>query len=80
MVLLQLWNLALSANDSSCVENYLDFEEQTFGNNSENRVKLYQVSYPPNVHLPYSMVVSYQAALPNGTKVNISTDPSCPDR
>ena len=80
MVLLQLWTLSLSTNVSSCVDNYLDFEEQTFGNNSENRVKLYQAFYPPNDHFPYSVVVTYQAALPNGTKVNISTDPSCPDR
>ena len=80
MVLLQLWTLALSSNDSNCVDKYLDFEEQTFGNNSENRVKLYRTFYPPNDHLPYSVEVTYQAALPNGTRVNISTDPSCPDR
>ena len=80
MVLLQLWTLALSTNDSNCVDNYLDFEEQTFGNSSENRMKLYEAFYPPNNHLPYSVVVTYQAVLPNGTRVNISTDPSCPDR
>ena len=80
MVLLQLWTLALSSNESSCMDNYLDFVEQTFDNNHENRVNLYQAFYPPNEHLPYSVVVSYQAALPNGTKVNIFTDPSCPDR
>ena len=80
MVLLQLWTLALSTNDSNCVDNYLDFEEQTFGNSSENRMKLYQAFYPPNNHLPYSVVVTYQAVLPNGTRVNISTGPSCPDR
>ena len=80
LVLLQQWTLALSTNNSRCVDKYLDFEEQTFGNNSENRVKLYQAFYPPNDHLPYSVVVTYQAALPNGTMVNISTDPSCPDR
>ena len=80
VVLFQLWTLALSTNDSNCIDNYLDFEEQTFDNNSENRVKLYQSFYPPNDHLPYSVVVTYQAALPNGTKVNISADPSCPDR
>ena len=28
----------------------------------------------------YSVVVTYQAALSNGTRVNISTGPSCPDR
>ena len=80
MIILQLSTLAFSDDGSSCVDNYLDFEEQTFGNNSENRVKLYQAFYPPNDHLPYSVVVTYQAVLPNGTNVNISTDPSCPDR
>ena len=79
VVLLQLWTMALSTNESSCIDNCLDFEEQTFDNNSENRVKLYQAFYPPNDHLPYSVVVTYQAVLPNGTKVNISTDSSCPD-
>ena len=78
MIILQLSTLAFSDGGSSCVDNYLDFEEQTFGNNSENRVKLYEVFYPPNNHLPYSVVVTYQAVLPNGTKVNISTDTSCP--
>ena len=80
MIILQLSTLAFSDDGSSCVNKYLDFEEQTFGNSSENRVMLYQVFYPPNGHLPYSVVVSYQAVLPNGTRVNISTDPSCPDR
>ena len=80
LVLLQQWTLALSTNNSRCVDKYLDFEEQTFGNNSENRVKLYQAFYPPNDHLPYSVVVTYQAVLPNGTRVNISTDPCWPDR
>ena len=79
VIILQLSTLALSDDDSSCVDNYLDFEEQTF-NNSENRVKLYQVFYPPSNHLPYSVVVTYQAALPSGTRVDISTDHSCPDR
>ena len=80
VVLFQLWTLALSTNESNCVDDYQDFEEQISGNNSENRVKLYQAFYPPNDHLPYSVVVTYQAALPNGTRVNISTDPSCNDR
>ena len=65
MIILQLSTLAFSDDGSNCVDNYLDFEEQTFGNNSENRVKLYEVFYPPNHHLPYSLVVTYQAVLPN---------------
>ena len=80
VLLLQLSTLSYSDDGSSCVDDYLEFEEQTFGNNSENRLKLYQAFYPPNDHLPYSVVVTYQAVLPNGTRVNISTEPSCPDR
>ena len=80
VALLQLWSLTLSTNESSCVDDYQDFEEEALGNSTRNRVKLYQAFYPPNDHLPYSVAVSYQAALPNGTRVNISTDPSCPDR
>ena len=80
VLLLQLSTLSYSDDGSSCVDDYLDFEEQTFGNNSENRLKLYQAFYPPNDHLPYSVEVSYQGVLPNGTRVNISTDLSCPDR
>ena len=77
LLLLQLSTLSYSDDDSSCVDDYLDFEEQTFGNNSENRLKLYRAFYPPNDHLPYSVIVSYQAVLPNGTRVNLSTDPNC---
>ena len=80
VILLHLSAVASSDDGSSCVDNYLDFEEQTFGNNSENRLKLHQAFYPPNNHLPYSVLVTYQAVLPNGTRVNISTDLSCPDR
>ena len=79
VLLLQLLALILSVSSSSCVDHYLDFEEQTFGNNSENRLKLYEAFYPPNDHLPYSVVVTYQAVLPNGTRVNLSTDPRWPD-
>ena len=80
VLLLQLLTLTFSDDSSSCVDNYLDFEEQTFGNNSENRLKLYEAFYPPNDHLPYSVVVTYQAVLPNGTRVNITTDSSCHNR
>ena len=79
LLLLQLSTLSYSDDVSSCVDNYLNFEEQTFGNNSENRVKLYQAFYPPNSHLSYSVVVTYQTVFPNGTRVNISVDNKCPN-
>ena len=67
MIILRLSTLAFSDDGSSYVDNYLDFEEQTFGNSIENRLKLYQAFYPPNNRLAYSVVVTYQSALPNGT-------------
>ena len=79
MLLFPIWTLATSTSESNCVDNYLAFEDQTFGNSSENRLKLYEAFYPPNDHLPYSVVVTYQAVLSNGTRVNITTDASCPD-
>ena len=79
LLLLQLSTLSYSDDVSSCVDNYLNFEEQTFGNNSENRVKLYQAFYPPNSHLSYSVAVTYQTVFPNGTQVNISVDNKCPN-
>ena len=80
LVLCTTWTVAISGNETTCVSNYIDFVEQTFGNNSENRLKLYQAFYPPNSHLPYSVLVTYQTMLPNGTVQNISTDSSCTDK
>ena len=77
-----LWQLLilslLSDTVHSCVDNYLNFEKQTFGNSDDNRLKLYKAFYSANTHLPYSVMVTYQTVLPNRTHVNISTDPSCP--
>ena len=77
--LLATWNVAISDNETTCVSNYSSFVEMTFGNSSENMLKLYQAFYPPNGHLPYSLLVTYQTMLLNGTVLNISTDPSCTD-
>ena len=74
---LYLWST--SGATHSCVNSYIDFIDQTFVNNSENRLKLYQAFYPPNSHLPYSVVVTYQTVV-NGTQVNISTDPICSNK
>ena len=76
VIILSLWICRVSG----CVDNYFTFEEQTFSKNNENRLKLYQAFYPPNAHLPYSVVVTYQTNYPNGTQVNISSDPNCPHR
>ena len=76
---LSISTLVFSDDGSSCVDNYLDFEEMTFGNNSENRLKLYQAFYPPNDHLPYSVIVTYQTVFSNGSRVNISVNHRCPN-
>ena len=62
----------------SCVNNYFLFEELTFGNNSENRLKLYQAStILTSTCLTQWHIVTYRN-FSNGTHVDISTDPSCP--
>ena len=76
---LSISTLVFSDDDSSCVDNYLDFEEMTFGNNSENRLKLYRAFYPINNHLPYSVIVTYQTVFSNGSRVNISVNHRCPN-
>ena len=77
--LLTTWTVSISVSETTCVSNYDDFVEHTFGNNSENKQRLSQAFYPPNGHLPYSVLVTYQTMLPNGTVLNVSTDPSCTD-
>ena len=58
---------------TKCVSDFLEFEQKTFINNTENRYKLYKIFYPPNGHLPFSVDVSYQSVLSNGTTVIILT-------
>ena len=56
-----------------CVADFNEVEKKTFGNNAANTHKLYKVFYPPNGHLPYSVEVTYQTVLPNGTQMDIIT-------
>ena len=56
-----------------CVADFNEVEKKTFGSNTANTHKLYKVFCPPNGHLPYSVEVTYQTVLPNGTQVNIIT-------
>ena len=58
---------------TKCVSDFLEFEQKTFMNNTGNRYKLYKIFYPPNGHLPFSVDVSYQSVLSNGTKAIILT-------
>ena len=59
--------------ENKCVSSYKEFEKKTFIDNEDNTYRLYKVFYPPNGHLPYSVEVTYQTVLPNGTQVDIIT-------
>ena len=69
--------------DLPCTHSYAQFESASVGSNQSNvsgrdiRNQLYKVFYAPNKHLPYSVFVTYQLVLANGTRVNLSSDPDC---
>ena len=66
--------------DLLCTDSYTEFESASVGSNvigSDIRNQLYKAFYAPNQHLPYSVLVTYQLVLVNGTRVNLSSDPYC---
>ena len=63
-----------------CTDSYAEFERASIGSNvsgSNIRNQLYEAFYSPNQHLPYSVLVTYQLVLANGTKFNLSSDQDC---
>ena len=63
-----------------CTGSYTEFESASVGSNDSGRDirnQLYKAFYAPNQHLPYSVLVTYQLVLTNGTRVNLSSDPDC---
>ena len=63
-----------------CTDSYVEFESASVGSNDSGRDirnQLYKAFYAPNQHLPYSVLVTYQLVLTNGTRVNLSSDPDC---
>ena len=63
-----------------CTDSYAEFESSSVGSNDSGgdiRNQLYKTFYAPNQHLPYSVIVTYQLVLINGTRVNLSSDPDC---
>ena len=61
--------------DLLCTDSYAEFESATVGSNasaSNIRNQLYRAFYPPNQHLPYSVLVTYQLVFANGTRFNLS--------
>ena len=66
--------------DPLCTDSYAEFESASVGSNDSGRDirnQLYKAFYAPNQHLPYSVLVTYQLVLTNGTRVNLSSDPDC---
>ena len=66
--------------DPLCTDSYVEFESASVGSNDSGRDirnQLYKAFYAPNQHLPYSVLVTYQLVLTNGTRVNLSSDPDC---
>ena len=66
--------------DLPCTDSYTKFESASVGSNvsgSDIRNQLYKAFYAPNKQLPYSVLVTYQLVLANGTRVNLSSDPDC---
>ena len=66
--------------DLLCTDSYTEFEWASVGSNvsgSSIRNQLYEAFYSPNQHLPYSVLVTYQLVLANGTRFNLSSDQNC---
>ena len=66
--------------DLLCADSYVDFESASVGSNISGthiREQLYNAFYTPNHHLPYSVLVTYQLLLDNGTRFNISSEQEC---
>ena len=63
-----------------CTDSYAEFERTIVGFNTSGsnlRNRLYEAFYAPNRHLPYSVIVSYQLVLANGTRLNLSSGQDC---
>ena len=66
--------------DLLCTDSYAEFESASVGSNISGanlRSQLYKVFYTPNYHLPYTVFVTYQLVLANGTRLNLTSDLDC---
>ena len=66
--------------DLLCTDSYAEFESASVGSNISGvnlRSQLYDAFFAPNQHLPYSVIVSYQLVLANGTRLDLSSDHDC---
>ena len=63
-----------------CTGSYTEFVSASVdsnGSGTHNRNRLYEAFYTPNHHLPYSVLVTFQLVLDNGTRLNLSSDEDC---
>ena len=75
-----LVNGSADQQDLLCTDSYAEFESASVGSNVSGthiRNQLYEAFYTPNHHLPYSVLVTYQLVLDNGTTLNLSSDQHC---
>ena len=66
--------------DLLCTDSYAKFESASVGSNVSGihiRNQLYEAFYTPNRHFPYSVRITYQLILDNGTRFNLSSDQDC---
>ena len=66
--------------DLLCTDSYTEFESASVGSNvsgTHTRNQLYEAFYTPNRHLPFSVMVTFQLVLDNGTRLNLSSDEDC---
>ena len=66
--------------DLLCTDSYAEFESASVASNISGanlRSQLFEAFFAPNQHLPYSVIVSYQLVLANGTRLNLSSDQDC---
>ena len=66
--------------DLLCTNSYAEFVSASVGSNvsgTHTRNQLYEAFYTPNHHLPFSVLVTFQLVLDNGTRLNLSSDEDC---
>ena len=80
MLLPVLIHGSVDQQDLLFTDNYAEFESVRVGSNVSGthiENQLYDAFYSPNRHLPYSVLVTYQLVLDNGTRFDLSSDQDC---
>ena len=80
LLLLAFVHSSADQQDLLCTDSYTEFVSASVYSNVSgtlNRNRLYEAFYTPNHHLPYSVLVTFQLVLDNGTRLNLSSDEDC---